>query len=68
MRVKMINGHNVGDRLWDNGVRAGVRWDGFAGIEDVASDAIRAVDRLTASERAVGFVSVGHAVYLTPSS
>lgn len=29
-RVKMIGTHYVGTLIWENGVMAGVQWDGFA--------------------------------------
>lgn len=40
MRVQLIGTHYVGMLIWNNGVRAGVRWDGFEGIEDVATDSL----------------------------
>lgn len=66
----MINGHNTGTKVWDNGTLAGVLWDGFTGTETLKADRIEPIPTtkviLTKKEREAGFYSIGSGVYLAP--
>lgn len=69
-RVRMINSHNIGTKVWDNGVMAGVLWDGFTGTETLKTDRIEPIPAtkviLTEREREAGLHSIGSSVYLAP--
>jgi hypothetical protein len=69
MRVQMIGSHYAGTLVWDNGVMAGVQWDGFEGTETLPSVKISPIEltpcQLTEAEQNAGFYSIGQAVYLS---